>query len=102
MADKVYALEVNEDGLPTQSATADGGRLARWVFEALGDAVGDWGMDDFLTDSGGAPAAEGMRAQNVTSLVLTVVGMHALLIDSREQITALETRLAALEGEPPA
>lgn len=103
MADKIYALEVDETGTPTAEVEPVGLEgPAYWALEVVGNVLGHGGLDAILTATGDGPLPEGARADNVTVLA-------ALVSESREGVStlagrldAIEARLDALEGEPPA
>lgn len=103
MADKIYALEVDETGTPTAEVEPVGLEgPAYWALEVVGNVLGHAGLDAVLTATDDGPLPEGARADNVTVLAGLVGEFWEEIPALTERIDALETRLAALEGEPPA
>lgn len=93
MADKVYALEVDEGGAPTAPLSAHGG-AAEWAAMAVGDHLGRAGIDRVLEEQG--MEVTDRPTQALGMVVLAVEGMFAL----GSRLEAIEARLDKLD--PPA
>lgn len=103
MADKVYALEVDETGTPTAEVEVAGPEgPAYWTLEVVGNTLGHAGLDAIHAAAGDTPPPEGARTDNVRALAVLMGAFREETATLAGRVDTLETRLAALEGEPPA